>query len=241
MNKTICMLSLDDRMVTTELDRAGYRKMGVTIKSASTFAEAQAALQAGPVDIIVINLDYERINAVSTCRHLKSQEATRNIPIVTTSVQDRPSTLKECMAAGVELFVEQPMPRQYFIEKIRSLLDQKTRETNRVTHDGQVNFTIDGKHHTCKIGDLSQSGILLATDMNLTPGSQVELEFEIPGYKKPIAVTGEVVRKITSKDVKTGTAGVGVRFATFHGDSKKRLEKYVLKSQNDDPKLAYYL
>lgn len=236
---TIRMLSIDDRTVTTELDRAGYRKIGVTIRSATTFAEAQSILASGPIDIIVINLDYGKVDSVSACQHFKTQEETKNIPIVATSVQDKPRTLKGCMNAGVDLFVEQPMPRQYFIEKIRSLLDQKTRETDRVTHNGQVVFVMDGKRHTCGIGDLSQSGILLTTDLELKPGVVIEMEFDIPGYKKPIAVSGEVVRKITQRD--RGALGFGVRFCDFQGDSQKRLEKYILKSQNHDPKLAYYL
>lgn len=233
------MLSIDDRTVTTELDRAGYRKMGVSIRSATTFAEAQSILAAGPIDIIVINLDYNKVDAVSACKHFKGKEETKNTPIVATSVQDKPRTLKGCMSAGVDLFVEQPMPRQYFIEKIRSLLDQKTRETDRVRHDGLVVFMLDGKRHTCGIGDLSQSGILLTTDLELKPGLKIDMEFEIPGYKKPIAVSGVVVRKINNKD--RDAVGFGVRFSEFQGDSQKRLEKYIVKSQHHDPKLAYYL
>ena len=67
------------------------------------------------------------------------------------------------------------------------------------------------------------------------------MSFSIPGYKKPIRVEGEVVRKIEADPNRERAAGLGVRFKEFKGDSQKRLEKYILKSQNDDPKLVYYL
>lgn len=239
---TIRMLSIDDRSITTELDRAGYRKMGVAIRSAATFTEAQAVLASNTIDVIVINLDSPKLNAVSVCQVLKADENTKKIPIVATSVLERPSRLKDIMKAGCELFMEQPMPRQFFIEKIRTLLDQKTRTSKRVTHAGRVSFKLDGKDHLCEIGDLSHSGILLMTTFVLQPGTKIELSFEIPGYKKPIEVIGEAVRQIASKQgAKENLNGIGVRFIEFVGDSQKRLEKYVAKTESDDPKLAYYL
>jgi hypothetical protein len=63
----------------------------------------------------------------------------------------------------------------------------------------------------------------------------------LPGYKKPIKVEGEVVRRIDADSRKSTPAGLGIRFEDFNGDSQKRLEKYIAKSQHDDPKLVYYL
>ena len=91
------------------------------------------------------------------------------------------------------------------------------------------------------IQDISKSGIYTETDLDITPGTKVDLAFSIPGYKKPIRVEGEVVRKIEVDGKRHMTPGLGVRFKGFQGDSQKRLDKYILKSQSDDPKLVYYL
>lgn len=234
---TIKMLSLDDKTVTTDLDRAGYRKMGVYVKAASSFDELSKALKSEKIDLIVINMDFKPIDAPNITKHLKAQEAYKEIPVVLTSVQTSAKVRNAALDAGADLFVEQPLPREYFIEKLKQLLEQKTRTTERVAVHGDVTYTYEGKTETCAIGDLSVSGILLATEASLKDGGAVELEFPLPGDNKPIHATGEVVRTVRQ----TSGTGVGIRFTAFNGDSKKRLDKYIERSQIDDSKMRYYL
>lgn len=239
---SIKMLSIDDRTITTDLDRAGYRKMGVFVRPASSYEEATKLLKADSIDIIVINMDYKPVDSTQVTKHLKSIDAWKNIPIVLTSVQTSAKIRNSALDAGADLFVEQPLPRQYFIEKLKQLLEQKTRTTERVDHHGEASFIINGKKMNCPIGDLSISGILLTTDDEYDSGSEITLEFEIPGQKKPIKVDGEIVRTIKySSKFPDRQTGIGIRFVKFHGDSEKRLEKYIAKSTHSDSKMQYYL
>lgn len=234
---TIKLASLDDKTVTTDLDRAGYRKMGVLVKPAISFDELNKVLLAEKIDLIVINMDFKPIDAPTIAKHLKAQAAFKDIPIVLTSVRTSAKVRNAALDSGADLFVEQPLPREYFIEKLKQLLEQKTRTTERVAMHGDVTFTYEGRTQTCGIGDLSASGILLSTDDALKDGGAVELEFALPGEKKPIHATGEIVRTIRRAE---GT-GVGIRFTSFAGDSKKRMERYVERSAVDDSKMRYYL
>ena len=124
---------------------------------------------------------------------------------------------------------------------LKSVMPAKTRETARVTHPGVASFAYKGKDIECPIHDISRSGILLSTDLNIEPGTKLSLSFELPGYLKPIKVEGEVIRRISGDSRRDVPAGLGIRFDEFSGDSQKRLEKYVAKTQVDDPKLVYYL
>ncbi len=236
----IKMLSLDDRTITTDLDRAGYRAMGVYVRPAATFQDAEELLKNESIDIIVINYDYERVNAPLVCEHFKKHYP--DVPVVITSVQTNAETKKSSLNAGADLFVEQPVPRQYFIEKLKKQLEQKTRGQERVPFTGEAVVKIDGKEQTIEIGDLSSSGLLLATDMILPTGLSLEIDFVIPGYKKPISVRGEVVRRIPPDPKKPKQmAGIGIRFAEFIGDSQKRLERFVSKTTDQDARMIYYL
>lgn len=234
---TLKILSIDEKRITSDLDKAGYKKIGAQIFNVSSYGDALKALSDHDINILVINYDFKDVDSVGTCEHIKRNH---DIPVVFTSVQNVPKKVLK-REFGPDLFIEQPIPRQYFIEKLRNLLDEKTRDTDRVDHGGVVNFTFDGSNHECPIDDISKSGILLATDHDIPSGTNLSLSFSIPGYKKPIKVEGDVVRKINSDAMKNRNAGLGVRFREFHGDSQKRLEKYILKSQVDDPKLVYYL
>ncbi len=236
------MLSIDDRTMTTDLDRAGYRKMGVYVRPAATYDEATKILASEEIDIIVVNMDYKPVDSTQVTKHLKTMEKYKAIPIVLTSVQTSAKIRNSALDAGADLFVEQPLPRQYFIEKIKQLLEQKTRTTERVDIHGHANFAINGKQMSCPIGDLSISGILLTTDDEYESGSAITLEFDIPGQKKAIKVDGEIVRQIKfSSRHPDRQTGIGIRFVKFHGDSEKRLEKYIATSTNSDTKMQYYL
>lgn len=236
--KTIKILSLDEKRVTSDLDRAGYRKIGAQILTVSSFTEAEQVVEEDPeINVVVINYDYKEIDAVSICEHYKKS---KDFIVVLTSVQNVPKKILK-KEFGPDLFVEQPIPRQFFVEKIRNLLDEKVRDTARVDYSGSAQFNFEGKDHDCPVQDLSKSGILISTIEDIPPGTNLDMSFSIPGYKKPIRVEGEVVRRIEADTNQSRSAGLGVRFKDFKGDSQKRLEKYVIKSQHDDPKLVYYL
>jgi|NOAtaT_5_FD_contig_51_1462483_length_952_multi_2_in_0_out_0_1 response regulator RpfG family c-di-GMP phosphodiesterase len=237
---TLKILFVDEKRITSDLEKAGYRKIGAHIIQATNFAQSKEILQREEIDVIVINYDYSEIDAVSMCEHFKKQTETQAVPIVFTSVQPLPKKVTQ-RENGPDLFIETPVPREYFIEQVRNILAEKTRGTERVNHEGFVSFDYKGRTLECPIQDVSKSGILLTTDMTIEAGTKVSLSFSLPGYKKPIKVEGEVVRCIAADSRRNTKAGVGIRFDEFNGDSQKRLEKYIAKSQNDDPKLVYYL
>lgn len=236
---TLKILYIDEKRITTDLDKAGYRKMGAQIIQATSYKKAQEHLDKSDVDVIVINYDYKEVDPSAICEHFQRSKGSVNRPLVFTSVQNLPTKVLE-KEYGPDLFIQQPIRREYFIERLRKLLEQSIRDTDRVEHVGVAEFTHDDQQQRVDIQDISSSGLLLASDLDIKAGTKIELSFELPGYKKPVKVEGEVVRKISAKE-NSEVPGIGVRFVNFQGDSQKRLEKFIAKSQIDDPKLVYYL
>lgn len=237
---TLKILFIEEKQLTSDLEKVGYRKIGVQTIQATNFNQAMDILDKDAIDVIVINFDYREIDATGMCEHVKKQAKTCEIPVIFTSVQSLPKAVT-AREHGPDLFIETPVPREFFIEQIRNLLEEKTRGTERVVHEGSVCFDYQGKSFDCSIQDVSKSGILLSTDMHINEGTKLSLSFCLPGYKKPIKVEGEVVRLIAADSRRSTPAGIGIRFDEFNGDSQKRLDKYIAKSQHDDPKLLYYL
>jgi DNA-binding response OmpR family regulator len=235
------MISLDEKTITSDLDRAGYRKMGVSVKPAKSWSEAAKILALGDVDVVVVNLDVTHIDAIDIMKHIRVSEW-KHIPIVATSVQASQKLRQNATKSGADLFVEQPVPRDYFIEKVKALLDQKTRTTERVDANIEVKFKVNGKEKSCGVGDLSVSGVLLATDMDIASGEFIELSFMLGASNKPVKIKGEVVRRIlANKKTINQMSGLGVRFVEFHGDSQQRIESYIARSSDKTNKMAYYL
>jgi response regulator RpfG family c-di-GMP phosphodiesterase len=241
-DKNIRMLSIDDKSLTTNLDRAGYRKMGVQVSSVATYKEARDVLREKKIDVVVINMDFEDIDAPAIIGHLKNDEKSKEIVVVATSVRSSAAVRNRAIGAGADLFVEQPLPRHYFIEKIKNTLEQQVRTTERISVHGEVELIADRAKFSAPIGDLSSSGMLISTEESLDDGTQVELTFVLPGYKKELAVAGEVVRTIRyNPNSPTRMTGLGVRFVEFKGDSQKRLESYIEKSSDKEARMLYYL
>lgn len=239
----IRMLSIDDKTVTTDLDRAGYRKMGVYVRAATNYEECMKLLKSEPIDIIVINMDYKGIDAVQAVKHLKTKSDFKGVPVVLTSVQTAAKVRNSALDGGADLFVEQPLPRQYFIEKLKQLLEQQTRTTERVDLQSVVTVTFSDQELTCGVGDLSVSGMLLVSDAQIADGMPVEISFAVPdGNKKPLKISGEVVRTINfSPKFPDRLAGIGVRFNAFHADAEKRLVTFIEKSTTTEDRMRYYL
>lgn len=237
------MLSIDDKMITTDLDRAGYRKMGVEVRSARSFEEAEKIVAKEPIDVIVVNMDYAKVNAPLICQHFKGLPTDTPRPVVLTSVNGNASTRNRALNANADLFVVQPVPRQHFIEKIRQLLEQQTRGNERVRVAGEAEVRIDSKTYSLPVGDVSATGLLLGTTKEFAAGTVVEVAFEVPGYKKPIEATGEVVRLLQNAvdGSENFALAVAIKFNSFKGDGQKRLEKYVEKTAHQSSKMMYYV
>ena len=70
--------------------------------------------------------------------------------------------------------------------------------------------------------NLSAAGLLLETDADLEPGQHIILSIYIEDQYEPVSAKAEVVREADPE--RDGVEGVGVRFLTFAGDSRERLE-----------------
>ena len=82
----------------------------------------------------------------------------------------------------------------------------------------------------------------MQSDVELPVGTPLKVQLILPGVKKPVDVSGHVVRKVKGnfKDPKS-IKGFGFRIESFSGDSQKRLEKFVALNAESDSPMRYYL
>lgn len=239
----ITMLSLDEKTVTSDLDRAGYKKMGIHVRTAQTYDDITRTLEADHIDLIVMNMDHRKVDVLDIVRKIKGFKAWASIPIVLTSVQSAAKIKRLAKKSGADLFVEQPLPRDYFIEKLKNLLSQQTRGQQRVQGEIGVSFTWQEKKYSCQVGDLSLTGLLLSTNLEIPSGETIELEITLGASQKPVRVSGEVVRQIQANRHRSGAedGGIGVRFNHFRADGQQRIESWVARTSDTTNKMAYYL
>lgn len=75
--------------------------------------------------------------------------------------------------------------------------------------------------------DISLGGIFLENPPPLRMGAQLLLSILLPGNKRPLKVTGQVVRFVEHDMAAKVRNGMGIRFIDMDPDTRRRLTSFV--------------
>ena len=120
------ILLVDDEVRNLRLVEPMLAAEGYAVRTAANGAEALEAMQAAPMpDLVLLDVMMPGIDGFEVAARLKSDERTRNVPVImVTALDDRHSRLK-ALAAGVEDFVSKPVDRPELVTRVRNLLRLK--------------------------------------------------------------------------------------------------------------------
>ncbi len=240
----IHLLMVTGNSLSTTLEHEGFRSVGVHTFLATSFSEMKKHLNTHHIDVVLIDWEYGYMDPFEIVSFVRSQEKQTHVPIIVSSVHSCDDRIKQIK--DIDLFVKQPIPRVLLLEKMRRLLNKKTREKERIPMDefylGSVKVTADHEHLEMMLADISMSGIFLYSTTSLENGRHVSLEFVLPGIKHPIKIEGEVVRvtrmhKINDKMNK----GIGIRFMNMSSDMETILGGFFKEYKPDSDFIRYYL
>ncbi|MDB2447319.1 response regulator [bacterium] len=232
----IRLLLIDEKSFTASLDRAGYRNKGVIVYTAHDYPSALKTITAKDIDIVSLNLDFQGQNSIDIIKQLKSN-VPKSIPFIVTSVQTSAKIQKAALKNGADLFVEQPVPREFFIEKIKSTLDQAVRDNKRISAIGSISLELEQGNLSLDINDLSTTGILVDYSEAVQEGQSVRLTLQLEDMPSKFSIDGSIIRVINNNDKK----GVGIRFENFKGKDKSKLQKYIDQHHIESSQLKYYM
>ena len=77
-------------------------------------------------DIIIMDLDMPVVDGWEATRRLKSNPATKTIPIIALSSHAMSGSREKALAAGCDEFDTKPVDFEQFIEKVQSLANRRT-------------------------------------------------------------------------------------------------------------------
>ncbi len=83
----------------------------------------------------------------------------------------------------------------------------------------------------CSVRDLSTRGISLVVKESLAPGMVVRAVFRLPNARRPVEVTGVLVRQAGGRDKTT----VGLQFVEPDADSVRIIRTFVGRNRSDRP------
>jgi type IV pilus assembly protein PilZ len=82
--------------------------------------------------------------------------------------------------------------------------------------------------------NINDGGIFVETETPQPIGTNVELEFKLPGADRPIKVVGNVVRSVSADQVDSNaTAGMGIEFENLDSDVRQEINEIVQKLRSN--------
>jgi type IV pilus assembly protein PilZ len=82
--------------------------------------------------------------------------------------------------------------------------------------------------------NINDGGIFVETDAPQPIGTNVELEFKLPGADQPIEVFGNVVRSISPDQVESGEiAGMGIEFENLDSSVRHQINEIIQKLRSE--------
>ncbi|HBA60217.1 MAG TPA: hypothetical protein DCZ92_05275 [Elusimicrobia bacterium] len=122
------ILVVDDDVVNrdilkTRLEAAGYR-----VTEAENGEEGINRAQQSPPDLIILDVMMPKVDGLLACRILKSDEKTRNIPIVMLTARSQQMEELRGWESGADEYLTKPCDHQRLLEIVAQFLSKADKE-----------------------------------------------------------------------------------------------------------------
>jgi two-component system cell cycle response regulator DivK len=107
------------------------RSAGHTVVSVGDGASAVGVAASSHPDAILMDLSLPRLDGWEATRRLKSNPATRDIPVIAFTAHTLPSDIERARAAGCATVIAKPFEIDFFLAQINALLTQRPATKSR--------------------------------------------------------------------------------------------------------------
>jgi len=123
-NANKCVLIVEDseidRKVVEEIvSKQGYRH----IAAENGRIGLQKAFEEKP-DLIILDCEMPELGGVETCKQLKQNQETKDIPVVFLTSVDMPKNIIDCFESDAENYLSKPVSSKVLITEINTILSR---------------------------------------------------------------------------------------------------------------------
>ena len=141
--KTATLLIVDS--VASERDALSriFEEAGHRAFTASDAPGALRLLHKEPCDLVVLDIEIPGVNGLALCRLLRTQAATRQLPLVVFTASDEENRKVEAFAAGADDYIVKPSSPRELLSRISAHLETAKREWALVGTNRELQFLAD--------------------------------------------------------------------------------------------------
>lgn len=119
------ILVVDDEEHIVMILKDSLEFSGFQVVTAYNGEEALDRVAQDHPDLVVLDIGMPKLDGWEVCRRLKSDEATKNIPIIILTAYAQASDQRKGAQLGADRFVTKPCDLTYLVEEINTLLAKK--------------------------------------------------------------------------------------------------------------------
>lgn len=120
----IRLLLVEDNEMNRDMLTRRLKRKGFTIESAGDGEEALQKIAASPPDLVLMDMNLPVRNGWSTCRELRANEATKDLPIIALTAHAMAEDEQKAREAGCNDYTTKPIDFPLLLAKIDKLLAQ---------------------------------------------------------------------------------------------------------------------
>ena len=116
------ILVADDNQQNLELLEAYLADVHCQVVAAVDGEDARAKIESEKPDLILLDVMMPKVSGFEICRQVKSNPATREIPVLMITSLHETADIERGVDAGADDFLSKPVHKQILLTRVRSLL-----------------------------------------------------------------------------------------------------------------------
>ena len=214
------ILVVDDVPLFREVEALYLSRVG-DVRTASSAAEAREQLAREPAEIVVCDLHLPDEPGDALCLSLSAAHpacAARWVFIT----RDETDDYTRAVRAGAADILAKPIGRADLVGAVTRLIGE-LRGLPRAAVREPAHLWANDRTSTGTVQNVSRGGVFIASGWLPREGTEVHIEFALPGTQSPIATAGRVMWRRDDDE----RAGFGLRFVALDGRTQRALARYV--------------
>ena len=124
------ILVVDDEIYIVHILDFSLGMEGYEVVTALDGEEALQKVKEATPDLIVLDIMMPKMDGYETCKALKADDATKNIPVILLSAKGRNVDMQTGYDVGADDYITKPFSPRKLVDRINAMLGQSSDSTN---------------------------------------------------------------------------------------------------------------